>query len=213
MRHQNRGGGGEFDGEIAVADRVQRVGGRRGEIQQLRGVVAIERITGAGQRRRAQRHDVDPLAAIHQALVIALEHFEPGQQVMAEGHRLGHLQMGEAGHDRVGLARRQFRQPAQQPLDFVQNGVDVVAQVQADVGGHLIVARAAGVQSLAGVADPLGQPRLDVHVDIFQRHRPVEFAALDLGANLLQPGARWPRNRPGTIPRPAPASGRGRWSR
>ena len=58
----------------------------------------------------AQRHDVDPLATIHQALVvIALEHLEPGQQVMTESHRLRDLQVSETGHDGIGLAGRQFR--------------------------------------------------------------------------------------------------------
>src|SRR5690606_26498129 len=59
-------------------------------------------------------------------------------------------------------------------------------QPQADVGGHLVVARAAGVQLLAGDADALGQARLDVHVHVFQVHAPVEGAGLDLGLDLLQ---------------------------
>ena len=62
--------------------------------------------------------------------------------------------------------------------------VDLVAQPQAHVGGHLVVARAAGVQPLAGVADELGQPRLDVQVHVLQRELPLERAGLDLGADL-----------------------------
>ena len=154
MGHQDRGGRGEFNGEIAVADRIQRIGRRGGESEQVRGVRAIERIRGPGQRRCAQRHDVDPLATVHQPLVIALEHLEPGQQMVAEGDRLGDLQMGEAGHDRRGLLRRQFSQPAQQPAQSGQNRVNRVAQIQPQVGGDLIVAGTTGVQPLACIPDP-----------------------------------------------------------
>ncbi len=74
--------------------RVQRIAGRGVEAQQLRGVGAVDGEAGAGQRRRAQRHDVDAFAAVQQALVIAFQHFDPGQQMVPEAHRHGDLQSG-----------------------------------------------------------------------------------------------------------------------
>jgi hypothetical protein len=65
--------------------------------------------------------------------------------------------------------------------------VDLAAQPQPDVGGHLVVARAAGVQPLARVAHQLRQPRLDVEVHVLELELPLEAAALDLAADLLQP--------------------------
>src|SRR5690606_18790322 len=62
---------------------------------------------------------------------------------------------------------------------FRVNQIDLVAQPQANVGGHLVVARTAGVQFLASDADAIGQPCLDVHVHVFERHRPLELTALD----------------------------------
>ena len=59
--------------------------------------------------------------------------------------------------------------------------VDLVAQPQAHVGGDLVVARAAGVQALAGVAGELHQPGLDVEVHVLELDAPLEGAALDLG--------------------------------
>ena len=52
-------------------------------------------------------------------------------------------------------------------LETGQNAVDRVAQVQADIGRHLVIARAAGVQALAGIADFGGQRGFDVEVDVF----------------------------------------------
>src|SRR5690606_37598454 len=70
--------------------------------------------------------------------------------------------------------------------DLGQDQVDLVAQPQADVGGHLVVAAAAGVQLLAGDADAVGQAGLDVHVHVFQVDAPVEGAGLDLALDGLQ---------------------------
>jgi hypothetical protein len=70
--------------------------------------------------------------------------------------------------------------------DFGQDQVDFVTQPQADVGGHLVVAAAAGVQFLAGDADAVGQARFDVHVHVFQVDAPVELAGLDFALDGLQ---------------------------
>ncbi len=71
---------------------------------------AVDRVGGAGQRGGAERQAVDALAAVGEALGIAAEHFEIGQQVMAESDRLGDLQVGEAGHDGVGVLLGQIEQ-------------------------------------------------------------------------------------------------------
>ncbi|MND45824.1 hypothetical protein D3C80_366880 [compost metagenome] len=106
--------------------------------------------------------------------------------MVAEGHRLGGLQVGEAGHDGVGFRLGQAEQALLQTGDFLDDGIDFIAQPQADVGGHLVVAATTGVQLLAGDADAVGQARLDVHVHVFQVHAPVEVAGLDLALDLLQ---------------------------
>ncbi len=188
MHHRHGGGGAEFDGEVAIGDAVQRVAGNRFETQQLAGDFPLDRVGGAGQCGRAERHAVGALAAVDQALVVAAEHLEPGQQVMAEGHRLGGLQVGEAGHDGVGFGLGETQQTLLQTSDFAEDHVDFVAQPEADVGGDLVVAAASGVQLLADDADAVGQARLDVHVHVFQVHAPVEGAGLDLALDVLQVG-------------------------
>ncbi len=65
-------------------------------------------------------------------------------------------------------------------LQQVADQVDLATQPQAHVGGHLVVAAAAGVQALARVAHQLGQARFDVQVHVFQVQLPLERAGLDL---------------------------------
>jgi hypothetical protein len=47
---------------------------------------------------------------------------------------------------------------------------DLFAQVKPDIGRHLVIARAPGVEFFTGIADQLGKAGLDVHVHVFERH-------------------------------------------
>ncbi len=68
------------------------------------------------------------------------------------------------------------------------DAVDCVAHPQAEVGGDLVVARARGVQPARRVADQLGQPRLDIHMDVFEGGAELELAGVDLRLDLVEPG-------------------------
>ncbi len=103
---------------------------------------------------------------------------------MREADRLRDLQMGEARHDGVDVRFGKIEQRALQRPDQRQQSVDLVAQIQPHIGRHLVVARTAGVQAFAGVADQRGQPLLDIQVHVFQVQRPDEFAADDLVLDL-----------------------------
>ena len=67
--------------------------------------------------------------------------------------------------------------------------VDLVAQPQAHVGRDLVVARAAGVQPLAGVADELRQPRLDVEVHVLERRAAIRSAPGSISSRDLRQAA------------------------
>ena len=69
-------------------------------------IVAVERERRAGERRRAERDFVQPLARIGEAAAVARRHLDIGEQMMAEGHRLRGLQMREARHHGVGMLQR-----------------------------------------------------------------------------------------------------------
>ena len=104
MHHDERGGGGELDGEVAVGHGVQRVFRHRLEAEEFGGIGAVDGKARAGQGGGAERQHVDAPAAVTQARRVAHEHLEPGEQVVAEGDRLRDLQMGESGHQGLGLA-------------------------------------------------------------------------------------------------------------
>ncbi len=102
---------------------------------------------------------------------------------MTKRHRLGGLQMGKTRHDGVSFALGQVQQTFLQARQLFGNSVDFIAQIQANIGGHLIIARASGVQLFTRDADAASQFRLDVHVHVFKAHRPGKVARDYLGAN------------------------------
>ena len=106
---------------------------------------------------------------------------------MAEGDRLRHLQVRVAGHDRLGMLVGEVEKRALQGFQQRERLVDRRAEVEAQVGGNLVVARAGSVQPLAGLAGELDQAPLDVEMHVLQRLRPGEGAGLDLGADLREP--------------------------
>ena len=183
--HGADGGGGEgFEDEIAVRDGVEAVGGGAVEAQGPGRHLAVDGVGRAGQRRRAERAFIEAFAGVEQAPGVAAEHFHIGQQMVAEGHRLGILQMGEAGQDGVGFF---FRTPDQRHLQRAHlddQRVDGVAHIELEIGGDLVVARAGGVQASRGIADLFAQAALDIHVNVLKRPRECEIAALDFGQHL-----------------------------
>jgi hypothetical protein len=105
---------------------------------------------------------------------------------MAEGDRLRRLQMREAGHHRRGVMFGQIDQCTSGLEVELQNAIDRIAQPQADIGGDLVVARAAGMQALAGIAHLARQRPLDVEMDVFVIQVPRETSVLEVSQNLAQ---------------------------
>ncbi len=107
--------------------------------------------------------------------------------MMAERDGLRDLQVRVAGHDRVGVPLGQIDERAAQRGKPIGEPVDRLAQPEPQVGGHLVVARATGVEPLAGVADERGEPLLDVEMNVLEVARPRKIAALDFVANRFHP--------------------------
>ena len=149
--------------------------------------LAIERVAGAGQRARTERRDVEPRARIGQPATVALGHLDVGEQVMGEQHRLGRLDVGRAGQDGRPVT---LGEADQRPLEVDERGIEVVdrpARPQPQVGGDLVVPRAARVESTGQRPDLLGQRRLDVHVDVFERRVPRQPTRGDVAGQCGQP--------------------------
>ena len=99
--------------------------------------------------------------------------------MMARRHRLRRLQMGKSGHDPVGMCLGLIDQRSLQGGKRRIRHIDRVAHPQAEIGRHLVVARPRCVKPAGRVADHIGQPRLDIHVNIFEFGLEIEIPALN----------------------------------
>ena len=106
---------------------------------------------------------------------------------MAERHGLRRLQMGETGHHGAGMFQRAIHQRLLKGGERRIGLVDGIANIEAEVGGDLVVARARGMQPSRGGTDQLGQPALDIHMDVFQRALELEIALADFGQDRVEP--------------------------
>jgi len=164
VHHRQRCPRGEFDGEIAIGNRVERVFAQGVEAQLARNPVAVDRKARSRQCRTAQRQSIDACAAISESLGVAREHRIIGHEMVAECDRLRDLKVRESRHDGGSVRFGQIEQRASQCGDARHQVVDRGAYVEPHVGRDLIVAGTAGVQSLAGVADQRDQPLFDIEV-------------------------------------------------
>ncbi len=186
MHGADRGGRHELDQAVPVRDGVEGIPGRSVEPQRRRGHVPVD---GKGCPREgsgAERGFVQPRAGIAKAATVAAEHFHVGHQVMPEGHGLGALKVGEAGHDgsRVGLGL--VEKSLDQGRDLLLRPVMGLANPEAHVDGDLVVAAAGGVQAGRGFARDLPQAALDIHMNIFQGLGVGHRAGLDLPQDPLE---------------------------
>ncbi len=163
--------------------------GRPIEAQRLGGGVPVDGKGRAGQGRGAQRAFVHAGAGVGKASCVAAEHLDIGHQVVAEGHRLGGLQVGEARHQGVGVLPGLGQQGPLQDLELLDRAVASVAHPQAHVQRHLVIARAGGVQPSRGRADQFGQALFDIEVDVLELipkgEGPGDHLGLDCGKALL----------------------------
>ena len=166
------------------------------EAQPLGHEGAIDREGGAGQRSRPQRQPIDAAARVEHPLAVALEHLDVGQQMVAEGHGLGDLQVGKPRHHGVRMALGLRDELTLQRAQRGDDAIDLAAQPQPQVGGHLVVARTASVQPLAGVADEIGQSLLDVEMHILELEFPVELASARYPTGSAPSHARSTRDHP-----------------
>ena len=106
---------------------------------------------------------------------------------MPQGDGLRPLQVGVAGHDVAGVLLRQGEQRLFQSPQRADGFAAGFLGVQVHVQRHLVVAAAAGVQALAGVADPLSQDGFHQHMDVFAFRRKIDFTVLHVLQDALQP--------------------------
>ena len=143
-------------------------------------------VRSTGERRRAQRRDVHALSRVADSRDVAREHHAVGEQVVRKGHRLRALQVGVPGHDGALIGLRHMAERAYDVLDELNSLFALVAQVEAGIQRHLVVAAARGVELFAHVAQPCGELRLHKGVDVLGRGVYFERAAVQVGQDAAQ---------------------------
>ena len=141
------GGGGEVvEHEVAIGDGVDRVRRDRGEAELGGQQPAVGVEVHAGQRARAERQLLGRAEHELEAPGVAAEHPEVGEQVVREVDGLGALEVRVAGHRPVEVALGEVDQRRLQRAQAVERAERVRAREQREVGRHLVVARARGMQ-------------------------------------------------------------------
>ena len=188
MDHEQRAGRDQLHGEVAVGDGIQAVGAERREVERAPGAGAVDGQRGAGQRPAAERQHVAAAVAVAQPFGVALEHLDVGQQVVGERDDLGPLGVGVAGERGgpvlAGTSEQRFLQPR-----AAEHQVDGAAPApEAQVGGHLVVATAPGVQPPGDRPDQLVEAALHGGVDVLVGRVDGEVAPLQLATDGAQAG-------------------------
>ena len=150
-----------------------------------------------GERGGAQWALVHTRARVGKTRRVAAEHLHIGHEVVAKGHGLRRLQMGEARHQsrrmRLGFGDQRLLQCSKLGASAITGFSDPHAEIQ----GDLVIARAGGIKTPSRGSDELAQARLDVHVDVFilvaERDGPGGQPLADGGEAVLN-GALRPRS-------------------
>jgi hypothetical protein len=110
------------------------------------------------------------------------------QQVVRQRDRLCALQVRVTGEQRVGVLTRAAVKRQPRPVDGGGQLDGGRPRVKLEVGRHLVVAAARRVQPPPRLADDLGQPPFDVHVNVFERRVERPLATLELARDLIEAG-------------------------
>ena len=182
--HQ-RGDEQELGGRITVGDGVDAVGGDGFKAELVGQELAVDGEGRAGHSARAEGQDGGALAELGQALAVAGQRPEVRQPPVAEQDGLRLLEVGVTGQEHAHIGFGALDQRGLHQLEVGIHPVDGVQQPQGEVGGHLVVAAAPGVQLAAHRPGQLGQPPLDGGVHIL-----VGGRVLELRRRASRPGCR-----------------------
>ena len=163
---------------------------RRGEAQQVRGQLAVQRegvaVAGGGAERIAVHHLVGPAQQVH----VVHERLGIGAEPQAEGRGHRHLRVRVAGQQHLLVAVAEALQGTEQGQDLSAHGAQLVAQEELDVHEDLVVAGPPGVDLLAHLSELAREEQLHLGVDVLHVVLQHEVAGLDARGDALERGAQ-----------------------
>ena len=121
----------------------------------------VDRVAGAGDRARAERQRVGLLARRLQPRVIAAQRRGVAQQEVRDEHRHRAAHVRVRRHQRIAGLLGLIGERGDERAQLLLQQRNAAAQIQPQIDRHLLVARAAGVQPAAGIADARDELALD----------------------------------------------------
>ena len=125
---------------VPIGNGVHRVGGHAVEAELLGDRVTVQVDGGSSEGTRAEGADVESFATVAEARLVAFEHFDVGQEMVAHGDWLSTLQVGVARDDGVGMGVRLGEECLLEARHEFEERVDGGAAIETGVGRDLIVA-------------------------------------------------------------------------
>ena len=166
MRTDERQHEQHFGDEVTVAGHVEGVAGDRAEAQRLLEQHPVHGESRAGERARAERQLGHTAAGVGEALAVAHQRPGVGEQHVAPAHGLGPLAVGVPGEQDVDALLRLLDEHAAHGGEVGVELIDGVEGPEPQIGGHLVVAGAAGVELARRGADFFVEQALDERMDV-----------------------------------------------
>ena len=174
--------------EIPVGHGIERVLEPGREPQVGGHPVRVQGQGRPGQGPGPERRDVQSCHRGHQAVDVPGQGPPVGQQVVGQQHRLGPLKVGVTRKIDRARCTGPVQEDVLQVHDLRGQHAQLPLGVEAQIGGHLVVAAPAGVQPGPHISGDLGDPPLDGGVDVLVVGGEDEVRRVQLPFHLVQGG-------------------------
>ena len=167
MHHQHGARVQKRGDEVAIGRRVDAVGDHARKSETRGEHRRVHRVVRAGDRARAERHRIGFLRRPAETVVVAPQRRDVRQKEVRDehGHRAPEVRVGR--HDGRAGRFRLPRERADNRRKLRLQAGNLPPEVEAQIERHLLVARSAGVQPLAEIADAFDELPLDERVHVF----------------------------------------------
>ena len=178
--------GEELQEIVPVRHRIQAISIDRGEVKILRFFLRIGGVSGAGESACADRRHVAHLVAVFEAFEISFQHSGVSQHVVSKEYRLRALHVGVARQDHVLVFLRCRNQSVDHCDELFRQAADLALHVHMKVQGTLVVAASSGMETSPGITDGIGEPFLDIHMNVFEFDGEIKFPFVDFFFDCLK---------------------------